>query len=51
MWRLVCAGHLAIGDLDRVSIDDVDAANAALDAWTAAEIRSAKARTNGSKRS
>jgi len=39
VWELVCRDKLRIGELDSISIDEVEKANAALDTWTAAQIR------------
>lgn len=39
MYRLVCEDKLKVSDIDHVSIDDVDLANFALDAWHDAERR------------
>lgn len=42
VYRLICEKHLDVGLVDRLSIDDVDLANSALDAWQAAEARAQK---------
>jgi hypothetical protein len=41
-WRLFLEGKLDLADFDKVSIDDVDIACMALDAWRDAEERASK---------
>lgn len=42
VYRLMCEKRLQVGDMDNVSLDDIDLANRALDAWQDAEARAAQ---------
>lgn len=36
-WKLVCERMVTLGELERLSVEDVDGAVEALEAWQAAE--------------
>ena len=45
MYRLVCEKRLDVSQIDMLSIDDIELANEALDAWHDAEARAHKKAT------